>query len=256
MGSVTQAATSKVVPAAYSAASSRADRRPPGTAVPLRELVTAPSYRCETVHIWTSLEHVDVMLLANLKAQTHAQHRALEDQLKLPQRIVSRRELSAVLAALLAAWLPLERHLADARGWAEIGLDPHLGEATTLLRDDLGTLDQVSPSPPPGRSAVTPPFDTTARAAGGRYVLLGSAIGGRVLAPAIERRLGPGTAATRFFRRDGLDPRRDWRTFQAAMTSHPWSSKDTEQAISSARATFEFIAATARPLLIDRDFSP
>jgi heme oxygenase len=193
---------------------------------------------------------VDVTVLDDLKAHTRAHHRALEDQLKLPQSIASRRDLSVILAALLAAWHPLERCLATACDWAEVGLDPHLGEATTLLRDDLGALAPVS-APDPRVPAVPPPFDTTARAAGGRYVLLGSAMGGRVLAPAIERRLGPGTdAATRFFRRAGLDPRRDWRAFQTAMTSRVWSRREAEQVVGSARATFEFIAGTARPLLL------
>lgn len=199
---------------------------------------------------------MDVGLPADLKAQTRAQHRALEDQLKLPQRIVSRQELCAVLAAFLAAWFPLEHDLATASGWADVGLDPHLGEAATLLRSDLSTLEYVS-SPAISGSVAAPPFDTTARAAGGRYVLLGSAIGGRVLAPAIERRLGSGTvAATRFFRRDGLDPHQDWRTFQSAMTSRSWSRRETDQATGSARATFEFIATVTRPFLISGDVGP
>ena len=179
---------------------------------------------------------MDVDLPADLRAQTHAEHRALEDRLKLPQHIVSRQERCAVLAA----WLPPEHDPATADGWAEVGLDPHLGEAATLLRDDLSALEHAS-SPAISGSVDAPPFDTTARAAGGRYVLLGSAIGGRVLAPAIERRLGSGAAAAaRFFRRDGLDPAQDWHTFQSAMTSRSWSRHEAEQATGSARATFEF----------------
>jgi heme oxygenase len=199
---------------------------------------------------------VDVTLLADLKDGTHAAHRALEDQLDLPRRIVTRPHLAAVLAALLASWFPLEHQLATAQGWAEVGLDPHLGEATALLRADLETLDHAS-RPTRPQPAVAPPFDTMARAAGGRYVLLGSAIGGRILAPAIERHLGPGVvAATRFFRRDGLDPQRDWRTFRTALMSHRWSRREAEQAVRSARATFEFIAVTARPLLINGSATP
>ena len=139
MGSFMQALTSNVVPTAYSAASSRADRCIPAGAVPPSELVTTPRYRCEYPHNWTSLKYVDVTVLDDLRTHTRAQHRALEDQLKLPQRITSRRDLSVVLAALLAAWHPLEHRLAAARGWAEVGHDPHLGEATTSLIDgDFG----------------------------------------------------------------------------------------------------------------------
>ncbi|MBQ0892993.1 biliverdin-producing heme oxygenase [Micromonospora sp. U56] len=181
-------------------------------------------------------------LLAALRTGTRRPHREVERVLGLPGRIRSRADLAAMLAAMLAGWQPVEEALA-AVDWVPLGLDARLGTATDLLRADLGAL--ATAGAPAGDPAPAPEvrFDTLARAVGGRYVLLGSAMGGRIVAPVIERRLGPGW--TRFLRRDGMDPDRDWATFRTAVTGYPWDGEQREQAVESARSTFALIGATA-----------
>lgn len=137
-------------------------------------------------------------MLAALRDGTGDHHAAVERRLGLPDRIRSRGDLAAALAGLLAAWSPLERDLAAA-DWSGLPLDPRLGGATALLRADLVALGVAPDRPVAGSSGLR--FDTLARAVGGRYVLLGSALGGSVIAPEVERRLGlaegrrPGSSA-------------------------------------------------------------
>lgn len=189
-------------------------------------------------------------MLAALRAGTREHHLALERDLDLPGRIRSRTDLSSVLSAMLAGWQPLERRLAAA-DWAGLRLDPRLGEATDLLRADLRALGA---EPNDGETALerpdAPGFDGLARAVGGRYVLLGSALGGRVIAPVVERRLDlPEGAATRFFRRTGMAPGRDWRDFRAALAARDWSPRELDQAVAAARETFVFVGRAAAPIL-------
>ncbi|MGY0003793.1 hypothetical protein, partial [Micromonospora sp. I033] len=144
-------------------------------------------------------------MLAALRAGTHEQHAALERDLDLPAGIRTRADLAAVLAALLAAWAPLERDLAAA-DWSGLGLDPRLGAAADLLHADLAALG-AAPTAAAGGPDAGVRFDAPARAVGGRYVLLGSALGGSVIAPVVERRLGLAEGeATAFFRRGGRAP--------------------------------------------------
>ncbi|MFG3602245.1 biliverdin-producing heme oxygenase [Micromonospora chersina] len=187
-------------------------------------------------------------MLAALRTGTRDHHLALERDLDLPGRIRTRTDLAAVLSALLAAWAPLERDLAAA-DWSGLRLDPRLGAATSLLRADLAALDAAPPAGA-GWEDGGVRFGTPARAVGGRYVLLGSALGGSVIAPVVERRLDLGEGeATGFFRRSGRAPGRDWRDFRVALTARDWSQAELAEAAEAARATFTFVGRSAAPLL-------
>ncbi|MCZ7436075.1 biliverdin-producing heme oxygenase [Micromonospora sp. WMMC241] len=178
-------------------------------------------------------------MLAALRDGTRDHHAAVERRLGLPDRIRTRDDLAAALATLLAAWGPLERELAAA-DWSGLPLDPRVGEAAALLRTDLAALGVAVDRPAAGSSGLD--LDTTARAVGGRYVLLGSALGGRVVAPEVERRLGLRAGeATRFFRRVGGAPGRDWRAFRFAVAGREWSAVEVTAAVDAARSTFDLV---------------
>ncbi|WP_431935412.1 biliverdin-producing heme oxygenase [Micromonospora sp. RP3T] len=182
-------------------------------------------------------------MLAALRDGTGDHHAAVERRLGLPDRIRSRGDLAAALVGLLAAWSPLERDLAAA-DWSGLPLDPRLGGATALLRADLATLGVAPDRPVAGSSGLR--FDTLARAVGGRYVLLGSALGGSVIAPEVERRLGLAEGeATRFFRRSGGSPGRDWRDFRRALAGREWSVAERHDAVEAARRTFDVVGDAA-----------
>jgi heme oxygenase len=197
-------------------------------------------------------------MLAALRAGTRDHHLVLERGLDLPGRIRTRADLSSVLAALLVAWAPLERRLAAA-DWSGLRLDPRLGDAAELLHADLATLGGTVAGVSSGNridAASRVGFDTLPRAVGGRNVLLGSALGGGVIAPVVERRLGlsPGEG-TAFFRRSGRAPGRDWRDFRLALTAHDWSPAELAEAAQAARDTFSFVGRSATPLLATRPYA-
>lgn len=219
-------------------------------------------------------------MLAALRDGTREQHVDLERRLDLPGRVRTRADLRAVLAAMLASWAPLERELAAA-DWSGLRLDARLGAATGLLRADLASLTPAGQPDPIGQpgpiggpalpgdagvgraapgsagdagagaeAAEPVRFGSLARAVGGRYVLLGSALGGSVIAPAVERRLGLAEGeATRFFRRAGLVPGRDWREFRLALANRDWSPGELREATDAARETFTFVGRAAAPVL-------
>ncbi|MEH0844238.1 biliverdin-producing heme oxygenase [Micromonospora sp. CPCC 205711] len=192
-------------------------------------------------------------LLAALRAGTRRQHHEVERVLGLPGRIRSRADLAATLAGMLAGWQPVEDALA-AVDWRPLGLADRLGAAADLIRADLRELAASGDAPPaggdPGTGAAAPRFGTLARAVGGRYVLLGSALGGRIIAPVVDRRLGPG--ATRFFRRAGLDPEGDWAAFRAAVADHRWHPEQRAEAVVAAVETFDAIGRAAARTLAAR----
>ncbi|MBY8873785.1 biliverdin-producing heme oxygenase [Micromonospora sp. PLK6-60] len=185
-------------------------------------------------------------MLAALRAGTPEHHHAVERVLDLPGRVRDRRDLVIVLDAMLAAWQPVEERLATAYDWGRLGLDPRLGAAADLLRADLALL---ADDPPAGRGPAPgdlPALGGAAAAVGGRYVLVGSALGGRVIAPVIERRLGlPEGRGTGFFRRAGRTPDADWRAFRTAVDRRAWSAPERAEAVRAARETFAVIARTA-----------
>ncbi|MFR9774782.1 biliverdin-producing heme oxygenase [Micromonospora sp. MS34] len=186
-------------------------------------------------------------MLAALRAGTRVHHLALERDLDLPGRIRDRADLVTVLSAMLASWASLERDLAAA-DWSGLRLDTRLGAATDLLRADLAALGVDPEAAPVAEAGVR--FGSPARAVGGRYVLLGSALGGSVIAPAVERRLDLAEgAATRFFRRSGRMPGRDWRDFRLAVAGRDWSSAELREATDAARETFTFVGRAAAPVL-------
>ncbi|MDG4799312.1 biliverdin-producing heme oxygenase [Micromonospora sp. WMMD980] len=182
-------------------------------------------------------------MLAALRDGTRDHHTAVERRLDLPDRIRTRGDLAAVLVGLLAAWAPVERDLAGA-DWSGLPLAPRIGEAAALLRTDLTALGVAVDRPADASSGLD--LTTTARAVGGRYVLLGSALGGRVIAPEVERRLGLRAGeATGFFRRAGGEPGRDWRTFRVAVAGREWSAEELTDGVEAARSTFDLVGRVA-----------
>ena len=95
-----------------------------------------------------------------------------------------------------------------------------------------------------------------ASAIGARYVLLGSALGGRFVAAALERALGaPARGATRFFRRTGRDPSADWRRLRVALAG-TWEPAERVALIDGARRTFDLVATSDASVEAPRRAAP
>ncbi|MBW0116734.1 biliverdin-producing heme oxygenase [Pseudonocardia abyssalis] len=183
------------------------------------------------------------LLAEHLRTHTRTCHARLDARLGLPGSVRTRTDLAVLLHALVTAWQPLEEALHGVDGWAEVGLDPRLGDASDLLHRDLDVLGR--PDTPAAHVVALRPFGSLPEAVGARYVLLGSAMGGRAIAPVVEHELGLVRGeATGFFRRSGMDPGADWARFQRA-TADLDTPAALAGALSGAQLAFDVIGAAA-----------
>lgn len=194
-------------------------------------------------------------VLQTLRAATAQAHRRLERVTGLTSPTLERAGYRHALACLLRVVEPLEAAVSDA-------LPPRLQafaasrRKAALLRADLICLAaDRDPGGSIGAAAARAPdpvrlprLGGTAAAFGALYVLEGSMLGGMVIAPHVERRLGvsPG-ACTRYFRAYGEDAGRMWRAWRE-MLAREVAAGDCDEAILAAVGAFEaFGAAFASP---------
>jgi len=151
-------------------------------------------------------------LSGRLRTETAAAHRAVEAAAGLPGRIETVADYTACLTRFFRLFAPLEDAIGGFAGWAELGIDLAARRRTPALLADLAALGCAPPAP---AATKLPGF---AAALGALYVLEGSALGGKILAAAFERQLGPAIAgATGFFGGQGLQTGEMWREFRAAL---------------------------------------
>lgn len=180
-----------------------------------------------------------------LRHETADLHAEVERVVGLPASVSTRADYVTLLTRLLAFHTHAERRWARSRwapAWAalDVRLEDH--ERSALLRADLDALGAV---PVPDRSRRTGPGagqpddasdggsgDAFGAVLGSLYVVEGSSLGGRVLAPAVRERLGD--VPTAFFDGDGRHPR-PWRSVQAALRRY---DGDPEHVLAGARAAF------------------
>ncbi|PWC88854.1 heme oxygenase [Azospirillum sp. TSH100] len=115
---------------------------------------------------------------------------------------ITRPQYARALAVLYGFNAPVERGLTDAGGDGAVRLD--------LLREDLRVLGADPDALP--EMAGLPPLDSAPARLAARYVLDGSAHGGRAMLPGITRALGyDGRRGARFLASDGLDMAGAWK---------------------------------------------
>jgi heme oxygenase len=157
-------------------------------------------------------------LSARLRAETATLHRDTEALLGLPGSIQTRNGYIAWLGRFLGLYEPLERSLATFGEWDAVNIAPpwpgHGANLTADLRD-LGADPGACQRAP---LTLLPRLPTFAHALGVRYVLEGSALGGRLIAQDVEARIGAEIAnATRFFGGRGKAASSTWQHFRAAL---------------------------------------
>ena len=168
-----------------------------------------------------------------LRERTGQLHADVELALGLPGSVRSRSDYVDVLERFLDLHQHLEQRLADPRWserWAELDVDLAVHRRAHLLHDDLTRLG-VTPRP---RDVAVPGLDAFGGALGGLYVLEGSALGGRVLAPAL--RAAVGDVPTAFLAGEGRPQARAWQSVRTALRRAPASLGD--DAVRGARAVF------------------
>ena len=174
-------------------------------------------------------------LAARLRSETADLHEAVEEAAGLPQSVRSRGDYSALLTRLHRFHVSAESALRDtvwSQRWPELGIDLTRHRRSGLLCDDLTAMGAPVPLP------IEPaPFNisTFAAALGCLYVLEGSALGGRVIAPAIRHQLGD--VSTTFFDSAGRDHPSPWRDVRRALQRYG-QSEHHDDVVNGARATF------------------
>lgn len=191
--------------------------------------------RTESVREDAGQPDVRVTLAGRLRTETAPHHREAEHALGLPGSVRSRSEYAALLTGLLSYHLTFEdimRWPAWAGGWMTLGITPSQHERSQLLIDDLHAL---------GEPAVTErvslsPVPNFARALGALYVVEGSSLGGRFLAPMFREILGD--VPTAFYESAGRQHPHPWQSVQRALSKFDESSSEADEVVAGARDAF------------------
>jgi heme oxygenase len=152
-----------------------------------------------------------VSLSARLRVETAAAHLAVEAAAGLPERILAVADYAACLTRFFRLFSPLEAALGRFDSWAGLGIDLAARRRTPALLADLAALGCAPPAPAPIRLSGFP------AALGALYVLEGSALGGKILAAALERQLPAIAGATGFFGGRGAKTGEMWWGFREAL---------------------------------------
>ncbi len=199
------------------------------------EVLPAEPLPAETLRTETSPAET---LSARLRRETAAAHAAVEAAAGLPARVTDIAAYTACLEKFFRLFAPLEAELAGFGEWAGIGIDLAARHRTADLAADLAALGRAVPPPVAG-----PPPANFPQALGMLYVLEGSTLGGKILAAAFARQLGPGiAAASRFF--SPARPAAGWAEFRAALDRYGAANPAAcPQVIAGALASFGRFAA-------------
>jgi heme oxygenase (biliverdin-IX-beta and delta-forming) len=178
------------------------------------------------------------MLLDDLKQQTRAQHRQLEQLNGLPG---SRRSYLAQLESFYGFIAPWEVELAAHVPKHDVTRRGR-GKTTWLVHDlrHFGYSDEAVAALP--RCTELPSTATRAEILGACYVVEGSTLGGQFISRHLESALGlSGGGGYRYFRSYGADVPARWQSFREELLRH--SSPENDRAmIAAAGATFEKLA--------------
>lgn len=195
-------------------------------------------------------------LADDLRLRTRDAHARAERhplQARLVRAELSPREHAAYLAQLHALWAPLDRALADlaaadprvAAMWRDH--HPHAARVAADLAA-LGVPDPRALPLTPAAAHLAAAIDHAARAHGPErlallgvwYVLEGSANGGRFIAAALRRALGPAAPVLTFD--PHADQQRDrWSAWRTALDAADFSPPERDAVLAAADRTFHVI---------------
>ena len=189
--------------------------------------------------------------LAELRVTTRAEHDRIERILRLDEPMPLER-YGAILCgfdAFLRAWEPRVHAALPERlqPWFRARRRGGFASADVEWLRDVAGVDAAA-TDADGVAAL--PLDDLAQTMGSLYVIEGSALGGRVIAPKLKRTLGVGQGSgASYFHGFGGETGAMWANFrtQAALEIGD-SPRNTERACESARRTFAALIGLFAPL--------
>lgn len=174
-------------------------------------------------------------LRERLRRETSGVHREVEEMTGLPGSISSREDYVHLLRRLHSFHTAAEERLTDpllAQGWLDLGIVLPVHRRAHLLAGDLHALGVT----PVATGVRLPGPATIAQALGCLYVVEGSSLGGRALAPAFRAALGD--VPTSFFGSDGRMHPHPWRSVLAALRAFELTVGSADDVVSGAQETF------------------
>jgi len=177
-------------------------------------------------------------ILARLRAETRAEHDAIEAALDLTSETITLDAYRRTLERFHGFYLPMEAGLTKIGGWTERGIDTSQRYKTRLLETDLRALGMNDPAALPVCTDL-PSHATVAAAFGCLYVLEGATLGGQVISALLRKNLGvtPETGG-RFFHGYGERTGAMWQGFRTALVAFAVSPGDQDGIVGAAKETF------------------
>lgn len=180
-------------------------------------------------------------VLVRLKAETRAEHTAVESALDLMRADFSMADYRNLLECYFGFYAPVEARLARVLPSDQPGLDFEARRKLPLLRADLESLGGRSPDTLTVCTAL-PPLNTPAQGMGCLYVLAGAMLGGQIIGKHLRHKLGlTQDAGACYFHGSGARTAEVWRSFRDALTSFAASRPP---AATSATVTVDAIVAS------------
>ncbi|WP_321798554.1 biliverdin-producing heme oxygenase [Caballeronia sp. J97] len=198
-------------------------------------------------------------LLSRLKSETAACHARLENALDLMRDDLQRDEYIVLLERFYGYVAPWEHAAAACMPASLAGFFDERRKAS-LLAADLAALTGephcVASVPQADSHDDLPRMHTIGEAFGSMYVMEGSTLGGRFIAPHVAERLAltPGIGNAYF---DGYGPRTGsmWNAFRATVTANV-PQPQYDDAVKAAIATFDSLHAWLCPEAVDAHAQP
>lgn len=174
-------------------------------------------------------------LLEEVRAATREAHSTLDRSLSSSRAFEARRSHVDFLRASYVAVAALEGALSQAESNPLEGL-----ERTALLAEDLAELEAVTPE----ANSFSKRQPTPSEALGLAYVLLGSSLGGQVLARRVDAAFGSGVIPTRYLRSGEQAVGAQWRAFTSVLNAWGERSSAEQRASACAAASAAFALFT------------
>lgn len=173
-------------------------------------------------------------LMLRLKEETHTEHRSVEGAFSERAGDLSSATYLDLLQRFYRVVAPIEGSLESRAAFSALGLCRERFLREPALRRDIQFMG--------GQTVVAASYrsDSVAEAIGALYVLIGSMLGGQIIARDIRARMGLQEGGVEFFTFQGKGTSGLWKEFGEAVNRWSEEQGGGDAAVSGARKAFSF----------------